>query len=69
MYDKTFAAGSNNASGRPTLTAIAGVPTARANCMALVSPDAYGNAPKDAAGDYTRVNVGELMALLRRHAK
>ena len=53
VYDKTFAAGSNNASGRPTLTAIAGVPAARANCMALVSPDAYGNAPKDAAGDYT----------------
>jgi phosphate transport system substrate-binding protein len=53
VYDKTFAAGSNSVGGRPTLTTITNVPSARAGCMALVAPDAYGNAPKDAAGNYT----------------
>jgi len=53
VFDKTFAAGSNSASGRPTLASISGVPAARANCMALVSPDAYGSAPVDANGNYS----------------
>ena len=53
VFDQTFAAGSNDINGRPTLTSIAGVPAARANCMAVVTPNSYGNAPLDTNGDYS----------------
>ena len=53
VFDKTFVSGSNDVNGRPTITSITGVPSARAGCVALVSPNAYGNAPKDVNGDYT----------------
>jgi ABC-type phosphate transport system substrate-binding protein len=53
VFDKTYAAGANDLNGRPTLTDIAGVPSARAGCMALVTPDSYGNAPLDANGNYS----------------
>ena len=53
VFDKTFVSGSNDVNGRPTITSITGVPSARAGCVALVSPNAYGNAPLDVNGDYT----------------
>jgi phosphate transport system substrate-binding protein len=53
VFDKTFQAGTNDATGRPTLASVSGIPSSRVNCLALVDPDAYGSAPKKTNGEYS----------------
>lgn len=51
VFDQAIT-GTDGTTGRPTLGAITGVPAARANCIALVKPDSYGNAAT-VSGDYS----------------
>lgn len=61
-FDQTFVSGGNDVNGRPTIVNIASV--ARVGCVALVLPNAYGNAPKDLNGDYASYPLQAVTYLL-----